>query len=89
MGYKPNPNCIYNDRGAWCTNKNIKKSLFGLGARCCVEFYDCADCIHKVGHKRPTAPPPPPKPPSDNSGLGIACGKCGGVWGECEHSKDY
>jgi len=28
---------IYKD-GAWCTNKNIKRSLFGIGARCCLEF---------------------------------------------------
>ena len=33
-------NCKYNDKGAWCTNKNIKRSLFGIGARCCVEFSD-------------------------------------------------
>lgn len=30
-------NCKYNDQGAWCTNKNVKRSLFGLGARCCSE----------------------------------------------------
>jgi len=33
-------NCKYNDRGAWCTNKNVKRSLFGIGARCCSEFND-------------------------------------------------
>jgi hypothetical protein len=26
-------NCKYNDNGAWCTNKKIKRPLFGLGAR--------------------------------------------------------
>lgn len=29
-------NCIYNSDVSWCTNKNIKRSLFGVGARCCV-----------------------------------------------------
>ena len=33
-------NCICNDRGAWCKNKNIKRSLFGLGARCCIDYPD-------------------------------------------------
>lgn len=35
-----NINCKYNDNGAWCKNLNIKRSLFGLGARCCVLFPD-------------------------------------------------
>lgn len=30
-----NVNCIYNNDHAWCVNKNIKKSLLGIGARCC------------------------------------------------------
>lgn len=33
-------NCIHNKNNAWCTNKNIKKSFWGLGARCCVEHQD-------------------------------------------------
>jgi len=29
-------NCTYNDRGPWCTNKNIKRAFFGIvGARMC------------------------------------------------------
>ena len=41
-------NCIYNDKGAWCTNKNVKRSLLGLGARVCSEYgkLNCKDCIH-------------------------------------------
>jgi len=31
-------NCKYNSEVLWCTNKNIKRSLFGLGAKCCIEF---------------------------------------------------
>jgi len=31
-------NCEYNDQGAWCINTNIKRSLWGLGARCCVLY---------------------------------------------------
>lgn len=30
-------NCKYNDDAAWCTNKNIKRSIFGIGARVCIE----------------------------------------------------
>lgn len=33
-----NINCKWNDRGAWCENENVKRSLFGIGARCCVEY---------------------------------------------------
>ncbi len=36
MGIKIN--CVYNDKGAWCKNKNIKRSLWGMGARCCSVF---------------------------------------------------
>lgn len=31
-------NCVYNDNGAWCKNKNVKRSLFGLGSRCCINY---------------------------------------------------
>jgi len=57
-------NCIYNDQGAWCINKNIKRSLFGIGARCCLDYPPCSQekCEFKEKHKRPTPPPPPPKP---------------------------
>lgn len=40
-------NCEYNDKSAWCTNKNIKRSLFGLGARICLEHND-KECLLKV-----------------------------------------
>lgn len=56
-------NCIYNDRGAWCNNKKIKRSLLGLGARCCTEFpYSSSGCKIKEEYPRPTLMPPvPPK----------------------------
>lgn len=48
---KLNLNCIYNDKGDWCTNKNIKRSLFGLGARYCIVFpcfdTDACQCSKK------------------------------------------
>jgi len=31
-------NCIHNEKGAWCKNKNVKRSIFGFGARVCCEF---------------------------------------------------
>ena len=56
-----NINCFYNDRGAWCKNKNIKRSLLGIGARCCKEFPDFlkTTCSFKIEQKRPTPPPAP------------------------------
>jgi hypothetical protein len=53
-------NCKFNNSGAWCININIKCSLFGLGARCCSEFYDIKKCELKQSKTKP-APPPPPK----------------------------
>jgi len=30
--------CKYSDKVSWCKNKNVKRSLFGIGARCCMEL---------------------------------------------------
>ncbi len=56
-------NCKFNDNGAWCTNLNIKKSLWGIGSRCCIEYpdYNPKKCEFKEEHSRPSAPPAPPK----------------------------
>jgi hypothetical protein len=54
-------NCKSFKNGGYCTNKKIKRSLFGIGARCCVEYYDEKLCIIKEEHPRPIPPPPPPK----------------------------
>jgi hypothetical protein len=44
-----NPNCLYSNQQAWCKNKNIKRSLWGLGARVCrlVENEPCEFQIRK------------------------------------------
>lgn len=55
-------NCTYNVESAWCNNKNIKRSLFGIGTRCCKEF-NGEVCTFKCEHKRPPPPPVVPKPP--------------------------
>ena len=48
-------NCIHNHDGAWCANKKVKRSLFGMGARCCIEYPRRKDkCEHKEGYKRPS-----------------------------------
>lgn len=60
-----NVNCIYfNNEGCHsCTNRNLKKSMFGLGSRVCKDMGKFNDtCEHKVKHKRPSAPPKPPVP---------------------------
>lgn len=57
--------CVYNDRGAWCTNREIKKAFFGFGARCCSEYPPMygTPCSMKIVPQRPTVlPPPPPRP---------------------------
>jgi hypothetical protein len=52
-------NCIYNDDGAWCKNKKIKRSMLGLGARCCVIYpYGDNKCDHLVKYTEPPSPPP-------------------------------
>lgn len=54
-------NCIYNNDGAWCNNENIKRSLCGIGARCCVEFGSFSKtCEYREEYLKPPAPPPPP-----------------------------
>lgn len=58
-----NINCIHNDRGAWCKHKDVKRSFFGIGARCC-SIYPCEHdkCELQKKHARPTIMPPPPPP---------------------------
>jgi hypothetical protein len=49
-------NCIYNDDGAWCKNENIKRSLFGFGARVCLCHNDI-ECSYKEEIPKPLYPP--------------------------------
>ena len=48
------PNCIYN-KGNRCTNKNVRKSLWGLGPRMCVyfNFPHKLKCEYEVHYPRP------------------------------------
>ena len=50
--------CLHSDNSAWCKNKNIKKSLFGLGARCC-KIYPSLD-ENKCEFFETKLPPKPP-----------------------------
>jgi hypothetical protein len=62
MNIRININCIYNDSGAWCTNKNIKRSLCGIGARCCVIHpFFTGHCEYQEKHLRPKCGPPAPQ----------------------------
>ena len=53
-------NCIWNNQGAWCKNREIKRSLFGLGARCCVEYDGNKTCQLKELRPKPIKPSPHP-----------------------------
>ena len=48
-------NCIHN--GAWCKNKNVSRSLFGLGARVCSQYYG-KKCEYKEKYKLSASPAP-------------------------------
>lgn len=60
-----NINCIYFEKGGYCTNTKVNKSLFGYGARCCSEYGFLVKCNLRVGHKRPSPPKAPPTPKGD------------------------
>jgi len=54
-------NCIYNDEGCWCKNRAIKRSLWGLGARMCIDAGRLrATCEIREEYPKPASPPPPP-----------------------------
>ena len=40
-------NCIHNDQGAWCKHKEVKRSLWGLGARICPLHGELTTCQHQ------------------------------------------
>ena len=54
-------NCIHNNQGAWCTCTEVKRSLWGLGVRCCVMYppLNGAACANQRETKRPAMAPPP------------------------------
>lgn len=53
-------NCKFNDNGAWCKHKSIKRSIFGIGARCCVEYTDKPiECEFKESKVKRANPPTP------------------------------
>ena len=54
--------CTFNDGGAWCKCQDVKRSMFGIGARMCSVY--CGEyCVHQIRHTRPKPPPPPPPKP--------------------------
>ncbi len=58
-------NCKYNDGQAWCKCSKVKRKLWGIGARMCVEFentgFRSVKCKFKEEFPKPVAPPPPPQ----------------------------
>jgi hypothetical protein len=59
-GHMINVNCIWNDKDL-CKNKKIKRSLFGFGARLCIEYRGSERCELKQPYIKPKGPPPPPR----------------------------
>jgi hypothetical protein len=45
-------NCVKNNNGAWCKDKRVKRSLFGIGARCCL-IYDGYKCPYQEMYIKP------------------------------------
>lgn len=58
-------NCIWNNQGVWCKNEKIKRSLFGFGARCCIEYGGNKTCQFR--ESRPKLTKPPLCPPKRNN----------------------
>lgn len=52
-------NCKWNDQGAWCRNRKVKRSMFGIGARCCIEYNEDKSCKFKELFPKPENRPPP------------------------------
>lgn len=49
-----NINCIYNKNIIECINKNVERSLFGVGVRFCTEFLkDHEECPLKQKYVKP------------------------------------
>ena len=66
MTFVPNINCLYYIFGTGnCSNKNIKRSWFGIGPRECIlasPRHHVCTCNFQQQYKKPVnLPPPPPK----------------------------
>lgn len=60
-------NCVYNEDGSWCKNKNVKRSLFGIGSRCCIDYPYSSGCEFKEPYPKPYGKCP--SPPAGGSGV--------------------
>jgi hypothetical protein len=49
-------NCVKNDKGAWCKDRRVERSLSGMGARCC-KVFDDDTCDYQVCFPRPVNSP--------------------------------
>jgi hypothetical protein len=60
--FNVNVNCKWAENpDGRCKNKLIKRSLFGIGARCCVKCWDNnKKCAYHSPLDKPYPPPPPP-----------------------------
>ena len=51
-----NINCRMNDQGAWCRDRCVKRSLFGIGARVC-KVFEGKPCKFQDMYPRPHIKP--------------------------------
>lgn len=58
--YINNP-CLYSNNVAWCKNKNVKRSLFGIGVRCCKIYPYMNKCNCEYFEMTPKPKMTPPK----------------------------
>jgi len=72
-----NINCRQNDQGAWCRDRRVKRSLFGIGARVC-RIFEGQLCEYQDMYPRPHIAPLGQKPNKDYSNSpNLVCWSCG------------
>jgi hypothetical protein len=62
-------NCVYAENpGGYCKNKIIRRSLFGIGARLCILYWNNKKrCLLQKAYTKQRPPPPPPFPTGSNN----------------------
>ncbi len=51
-----NVNCQYNNDRYRCKNERVRRSLFGLGPRICIDYPREQGCQYRIEYQRPDPP---------------------------------